>query len=213
MLRVHSLLIGCLIATCAIPALLDGQEQRTIPAGGVSGHAAIVSDSGKPIAPDDAKVWILFGSIALYGGLPESYVDSSALQFENQVNHSLAQDKKAIQSLLAVARDKSKSDTEKREAFNQYQGYAIKATDQALAATVQWAQQRGKKTWQVKSLTPAPDGAWSTNDLIPGIYQIVIRARFRDFDVAWEASITVKSGQISRLQDAPPRWFYQNNSQ
>jgi hypothetical protein len=211
MLRVHALLTGCLLAACTIPAVLNGQEQRTVTPGGVSGRV-IIHDSEKTVLPDEANVWILFGSTVLFGGLPEYYVDSSALHFVNQSNHFLAQDKKTMQSLLAVAKDKSKSDTQKRESLNQYQGDAIHATDQALVATMQWAQAHSNKTWQVKSLRAAPDGTWSVRDLIPGFYAVVIRARFGDFDAEWESPlIKVEPGQTLAFQDAPPRWFYQTN--
>ena len=213
MLRVSPLLVGCLVTVCAIPALINGQEQHARPSSGFSGRA-IVHRSGTPVPPDEAKVWILFGSDVLYEGMPDrqAYVDSAALQFENQIGRFLAQDKKSMQSLVAAAKDKSTNDTEKQESLNQYKGYMIRATDQALAATMAWAQAHSNKTWQVKTLTPEADGTWSINDLIPGTYHIIVRARFGDYDADWEAGITVKPSETFTIPDGPPGLFHQAKS-
>jgi hypothetical protein len=144
----------------------------------------------------------------------QDYIDSAALQFENQRGRLLAQEKKAMQSLLKATKENSTSNAGKQQSVNMYKAYMMRVDDQALAATMAWAQAHGNKLSQVKIITPEPDGTWFIGDLVPGIYHIVVRARFDDYQAEWEASITVKPGETFTIRERPPGLFYRSvNSQ
>jgi hypothetical protein len=201
-----------LITLCALATgLSSGQGQRAIRSSAFQGRA-IVHKDGTPVPPDEAQVWILFGSDVLYEGMPDRqhYIDSAALQFENQRGRLLAQGKKAMQSLLGPAKENPTSNTENQVSANAYKGYMIRVDDEALAATMAWAQAHKNKSSQVKIITPEPDGTWFVGDLIPGIYHIVVRARFEDYQAEWESGITVKFGETFTIAEIPPRLFYRS---
>jgi hypothetical protein len=203
-------LFVCLTALCVFPAGLDsGQGQPAKPSSSFQGRTIVHQADGTPVPPNEAKVWVLFGSSVLYEGMPnrQEYVDSAALQFESQRGHFLAQQKKTMESLLRAVKEKSTSGTGKEESLNMYQGYMIGADDRALAGTMTWVQGHNNKSWQVKIITPDQDGTWFVGDLVPGIYQIVVRARFGDYDAEWEAGITVKPAETFAIPEGPPRLF------
>jgi hypothetical protein len=168
---------------------------------------AVVHSNGQAVAPTHALVWVLFGSSVLYDGMPNrgDYIDSAVLEFENQLASSLAKFKKLAKSyeqgLQAQSKDLTGEQTE--DNINLLRGFMLQNDDQALAATMEWAQKQRKKSWQVKIITPEADGKWFVGDLTPGIYMIFVRAQFGKYDVEWKAEMHVKPNQTLTMPQAP----------
>ena len=182
------------------------------------GQAIVHSLDDHVIPPDGANVWVLFGSIVLYEGMPDhyDYIDSAALYFQNQLNSYWDKVNKTLKRVLKDQKRKQPSQAgvvgqSDPEAANEFHGLSLKADDEALAATLEWVEKNRNKTWQVKVLPTEADGKWFVGDLRPGWYFIVVRARFGEFDAAWEANIMVQPGQTFTVPPAPSVVYKRSN--
>jgi hypothetical protein len=194
--------------TVFIASIPTASAQINKSMSGFEGQAIVHSLDGQIIPPDQAKVWILFGSTVPYEGMPHDYIDSAALYFQNKRMSLLAEINKSLKKeLKGVERNQAqkggalgKPDSEE---VNEFHGLTLRIDDQALAATVEWAQKNRDKTWEVKVLPTEPDGKWIVGDLTPGMYCIVVHASFGKFLAAWEANITVRPGQNFTIPQQP----------
>ena len=213
LIRAAMLLCVFLLRLTATPA-----GQSTKPMSAFEGQAIVHSLDDHVIRPDGAKVWVLFGSIVLYEGMPDryDYIDSAALYFQNQRNSYWEKVNKALKRALKDQKQKQPSQAgvvgqSDPEAANEFHGLSLKVDDEALAATLEWAEKNRDKTWQVKVLPTDADGKWFVGDLKPGWYFIVVRARFGEFDAAWEANIMVQPGQTFTVPLAPSVVYKRSN--
>jgi hypothetical protein len=203
-LRISGFILTATVTLFAAPLdlrpLRAGQTVKESSA--FKGDAVVHKLDGQAVAPTDAQVWIIFGSSVLYEGMPNrgDYIDSAALQFENQLASILAKDKKVAKSHV---QSKDSTIGQTKEDINLGRGYMFQAEGQALEATREWVQKQPKKGWQVRIIAPEADGKWFVGGLAPGIYNIFVRADFGRYDAEWKAEMNVKPNQTLVMPQAP----------
>jgi hypothetical protein len=85
--------------------------------------------------------------------------------------------------------------------------HMLKATDEAIALTMDWASKHPKDAWQVVVLAADEQGAWATNGLPPGSYDVVIRGIVSRLNASWEFSFDLSPGATYSVPLAQPRFF------
>lgn len=175
---------------------------RSVGSSALTVQVGLLGSDGSLSPVNAATVYIMYGS-----GTPnpaetqESSNDTAGAQFRMRFKKLLSEDRE-LKNL--EKRNRKGNDAEINNAMS---ALALRDLDEALAATRDWIAHHPDSAWQLRTVAPDRHGEWTTTGLAPGPYEIVVRGRFAQYDVDWEANVSLRSEMTLTLPMTSPRFI------
>lgn len=193
MKRQQAFLGRVLVPIILMPVLSLGQgdAQRTprdsVVLSNISGRVFVVGKGGEVWPARSAAVYLIYFYDPDKKG--REGLKTAGFTFQKEDLRAL---KKVNKNLKAQKGELSEA--EKKQLVPKACQMLLQSTDQALSATVKWAEEH-QKPWQVKRTTTDKEGLWSLPNLNPGEYAIVVRGSTGQFDVHWQGDLVLRPGE------------------
>jgi len=171
-------------------------SRRASNVGELKGQVGAEQKTGVVLPAQSATVYVMFASGMASGSFTHRYdTDTAGGQYKYKLEKLVGSANKQVKTLAKSG--------QADEIAKIYLG----SVDAALAAVSEWANKHPDRAWQVRTVTPDTQGFWSTDDLPPGSYEIVVRGAVGGHDADWEASVGLDSGKTISLPLTRPRFF------
>lgn len=201
---IHRLILAALVTSLAVLNYSFGQTEspRGVGNSALTVQVGLLGSDGSLSPVNSATVYIMYGS-----GTPnpaetqESSNDTAGAQFRMRFKKLLSEDRE-LKNL--EKRNRKGNDA---EINNTMSALALRDLDEALAATRDWIAHHPDYAWQLRTVAPDRHGEWTTTGLDPGPYEIVVRGKIAQYDVDWEANVSLRSEMTLTLPMTSPRFI------
>ncbi|HET7840207.1 MAG TPA: hypothetical protein VFM21_01310 [Terriglobia bacterium] len=183
------------------PARAQSSTPRGAGGAALTVQVGLMEANGNVAPPQDATVYILYGSLKPDPNAREENSDTAGGQFRLKYNQLLSGDRE-LKNLQKRTRKGHEGETADAEA-----ALAMRDLEAALQATRNWLAQHPDLAWQLRTISPDRRGERTALELDPGPYEIVARGRIAQYDADWEATVSLRPEMTLTLPMTTPRFI------
>ncbi len=200
--RVPVACFAALAASLATSGLARAQSStpRGVGSAALTVQVGLLEANGNVAPPQDATVYILYGSLKPDASGKEGDDQTAGGQFRLKYKQLLTGDRE-LKNLQKHTRKGHEGETADAEA-----ALAMRDLDAALQATRDWLAQHPDLAWQLRTVSPDRRGERTALELDPGPYEVVARGKIAQYDADWEASVNLRPEMTLTLPMTSPRY-------
>jgi hypothetical protein len=186
---------------CLNHAFGQSSSPRGMGSAALSVQVGLLEANGNVAPPQDATVYILYGSLKPDPNAREESGETAGGQFRLKLNQLLSGDRE-LKNLQKHTRKGHEGET-----ADEMAALEMRDLDAALQATRDWLARHPDLAWQLRTVSPDQRGERTALELDPGPYEIVARGRIAQYDADWEASVNLRPEMTLTLPMTSPRFI------